>query len=204
MEATNKPRIVRVEIVRDFDKSYYANLYDENGCSHNLSKEYTDFRTLKTLCKKEYGVNLPNLSQIGFETHGRKSYAYLSIETPQFSTETAETANVSVEGEKEAGMAKYRISRLGGYKIIVGDRVQGKVIAVLMSVNGHNTIEINDETAHVATMGDKPLQIDKPIIQLSDAEVLELIYGSTQPPQSPETPQTVGCTAEPCKLAQTA
>lgn len=98
MEATKKIQIVRVEIVRDFDKSYYANLYNENGVCHNLSKEYTDFRTLKTLCKKEYGVNLPNLSQIGFETHGRKSYAYLSIETPQISTGTAETVNVSAEG----------------------------------------------------------------------------------------------------------
>lgn len=103
-----------------------------------------------------------------------------------------------------AERTKYHVSRFSGNKIIVGDREQGKVIAVLMSVNGHNTIEINDETAHVATMGDKPLQIDKPIIQLSDAEVLELIYGSTQPPQSPRTPQMAECTAEPCKLAQTA
>ena len=101
-QATETPRIVRVEIVRDFDKSYYANLYGENGGCHNLSKEYTDFRTLKTLCKKEYGVNLPNLSQIEFETHGRKSYAYISTETPQISAEAAETVNVSVEGEKEA------------------------------------------------------------------------------------------------------
>ena len=92
-------RIVRVEIVRDFDKSYYANLYDENGGGHNLSKEYTDFRTLTSLCKKEYGVNLPNLSQMEFETHGRKSYAYISTETPQISTKTAEITNVSTEGE---------------------------------------------------------------------------------------------------------
>lgn len=188
MEATTKPQIVRIEIVRDFDKSYYANLYDENGGGHNLSKEYTDFRTLTSLCKKEYGVNLPNLSQMEFETHGRKSYAYISTETPQISTETAETANVSAEGENEAERVKYRVSRLGGYKILIGDRVRGKVIAVLMSVNGHSTIEINDESAHVATMGEKPLRIDKPIMRLSDAEVLELIYGYTNPPQSPEAP----------------
>lgn len=125
-------------------------------------------------------------------------------ETPQISTETAETANVSVEDEKKAERVKYRVSRIGGYKIIVGDREQGKVIAVLMSVNGHNTIEINDESANIATMGEKPLQIDKPIMQLSDAEVLELIYGYTQPPQPPETPQMAECTAEPLKLAQTA
>lgn len=125
-------------------------------------------------------------------------------ETPQISTEAAETVNVSAEGEKGAERAKYRVSRFSGYKIIVGDREQGKVIAVLMSVNGRNTIEINDETAHVATMGDKPLQIDKPIIQLSDAEVLELIYGSTQPPQSPETPQMGECIADTPEARETA
>lgn len=125
-------------------------------------------------------------------------------ETPQISTQTAETVNVSAEGEEVAERAEYRVSRFGDYKIIVGDREQGKVIAVLMSVNGHNTIEINDESANIATMGEKPLQIDKPIMQLSDAEVLELIYGYTQPPQPPETPQMAECTAEPLKLAQTA
>lgn len=201
---TETPRIVRVEIVRDFDKSYYANLYDEKGDSHNLSKEYTDFRTLKTLCKKEYGVNLPNLSQIEFETHGRKSYAYISTETPRISTETAETVNVSAEGENAAERAKCCISRIGGYKIIVGDREQGKVIAVLMAVNGHNTIEINDESAHIATMGEKSLQIDKPIMQLSDTEVLELVYNRTEPPQSPETPQTIKCTTDTPKPRETA
>lgn len=97
--STETVRIVRVEIVRDFDKSYYANLYDENGGDHNLSKEYTDFRTLTSLCKKEYGVNLPNLSQMEFETHGRKSYAYISTETPQISTGTAEIGNVSADGK---------------------------------------------------------------------------------------------------------
>lgn len=112
--------------------------------------------------------------------------------------------NADTGGENKAERAKYHVSRFSGYKIIVGDREQGKVIAVLMSVNGRNTIEINDESANIATMGEKPLQIDKPIMQLSDAEVLELIYGYTQPPQSPETPQTVECTAEPLKLAQTA
>lgn len=125
-------------------------------------------------------------------------------ETPRISTETAEAVNVSAEGEKAAERAKYRVSRFGGYKIIVGDREQGKVIAVLMAINGHNTIEINDESAHIATMGEKPLQIDKPIMQLSDAEVLKLIYNPTEPPQSPETPQTVKCTTDTLKPRETA
>lgn len=127
-----------------------------------------------------------------------------STETPQIPTETAETVNVSAEGEEEAQRTNYRVSRLGGYKIIVGDREQGKVIAVLMAVNGHNTIEINDESVHIVTMGEKPLQIDKPIMQLSDAEVLELIYNQTEPPQSPETPQEIERTANTPKPRETA
>lgn len=132
--------------------------------------------------------------------YGSKGQAYFMeieqqpstpTETPRISTETTETVNVSVEGEKAAESANYRVSRIGGYKIIVGDREQGKVIAVLMAVNGHNTIEINDESAHVATMGEKPLQIDKPIMQLSDTEVLELVYNHTEPPQSPGTEELV-------------
>ena len=112
--------------------------------------------------------------------------------------------NADTEGENKAERAKYRVSRFGGYKIIVGDREQGKVIAVLMAVNGHNVIEINDESAHIATMGEKPLQMDKPITQLSDAEVLGLIYGYIELPQSPETPQTVECTADTPKPRETA
>lgn len=124
-------------------------------------------------------------------------------ETPRISTETAETVNVSAKSEKEAERAKYRVSRIGGYKIIVGDRVQGKVIAVLMSVNGHNTIEINDETAHVAIMGEKPLQIDKPIMQLSDAEVLELIYKPTQPQDEPREAENKPTVAEVVQMVKT-
>lgn len=127
-----------------------------------------------------------------------------ATETPRISTETAEMVNVSAEEEEEAERAKYRVSRLGDYKIIVGDREQGKVIAVLMAINEHNTIEINDESAHIATMGEKPLRIDKPIMQLSDAEVLELIYNRTEPPQSPETPQTIECTIYTPKPQETA
>lgn len=112
--------------------------------------------------------------------------------------------NVSADGENAAERAKYRVSRFGGYKIIVGDRVQGKIIAVLMSVNGHNTIEINEESEHIATMGEKPLQIDKPFMQLSDSEVLELIYSHSQPPQSPGTPQAAEHTTDASKSEGTA
>lgn len=130
--------------------------------------------------------------------------AATSTETPQISPETAGTVNVSAEGEKEAQRAKYRVSRFGGYKIIVGDRRQGGVIAVLKHVNNKNLIEISDDAAGIATMGEKPLLIDKPIMQLSDAEVLELIYNHSEPPQSPENPQVIKYAFKPRKPAQTA
>ena len=173
MEATKKIRIVRVEIVRDFDKSYYANLYNENGVCHNLSKEYTDFRTLKTLCKKEYGVNLPNLSQIEFETHGRKSYAYISTETPQISTEAAETVNVSAEGENAAERAN--IEQNHSDTRIVEDEYRHKYKVTRHWLNG----------------------------RIESIEVWDLDHTS-EPPQSPETPQTVEYATDTPKPRETA
>lgn len=138
------------------------------------------------------------------EIANRAGIAATPAETPQNSTETAVAGNVSAKEENTAETAKYRISRFGGYKIIIGNREQGRVIAILMSVNGHNTIEISDESASIATMGEKPLQIDKPIMQLSDAEVLKLIYSSTEPPQPPEIPQRTECTIIASKPRETA
>lgn len=138
------------------------------------------------------------------EIVNRAGIAATPAETPQNSTETAVAGNVSAKEENTAETAKYRISRFGGYKIIIGNREQGRAIAILMSVNGHNTIEISDESASIATMGEKPLQIDKPIMQLSDAEVLKLIYSSTEPPQPPEIPQRTECTIIASKPRETA
>ena len=118
--------------------------------------------------------------QLKVQAEEETKQAATLTETPRISTETAKMANVSAKEENTAETAKYRISRFGGYKIIIGNREQGRVIAILMSVNGHNTIEISDESASIATMGEEPLQIDKPIMQLSDAEVLKLIYGYPQ------------------------
>lgn len=136
----------------------------------------------------EYITEVARLAGIS----NKPDQAATPTDTPQIPTESTETVNVSDEGENAVRIAKYRVSRFGGYKIIVGDRAQVKVIAVLMAVNGHNTIEINDEAANIATMGEKPLQIDKPIMQLSDAEVLELVFNSTEPSQPPQIPETVG------------
>ena len=176
------PQIVRVEIVRDFDKSYYANLYNENGVCHNLSKEYTDFRTLKTLCKKEYGVNLPNLSQIEFKTHGRKSYAYINAETPQISTQTAETVKVSVEGENAAERAIYAFISKAETTL---DKIKQKCL------NGEIYVEDASRYEFMVCMA-----VSNFVNKHKDCH--------TEPPQSPETPQVIEYTTDTLKPRETA
>lgn len=148
--------------------------------------------------------------------YGSKGQAYFMkieqqpstpTETPRISTETEDTANVSTEGEKEAERPQYRVWRFAkpNYaQIIVSDYSQWKVVAVLSFVWGKTQIEVSDDVANIHTIGKKELTIDKPLTELTDAEVLELIYDHTEPPQSPETPQTEECTADTAKLAQTA
>lgn len=202
-------RIVRVEIVRDFDKSYYANLYDENGGGHNLSKEYTDFRALTSLCKKEYGVNLPNLSQMEFETHGRKSYAYISTETPQIPTGTAEVGNVPVEEEKaeikpicelydnseaspelefelDAGLYYEWLKRTekGSYKTIAEKAMAEAWINIFLAAYKRGK-------GHVLAMNER-------------GELVDTVFVLNNASQPSETPQAVNHTADTSKPRETA
>lgn len=213
---TETPRIVRVEIVRDFDKSYYANLYDANGNGYSLSEEYTDFRTLKTLCKKEYGVCLPNLSQIEFENHGRKSYAYTSTETPQISTETAETVNVSVEGENAAERAENKPIYADVVQMVKTELAKNKAMRTTWKLEFPDGTECN--SSHKCTVagcdfyeytetrnGEEAFKDYKATeCDITFYICQRLGIATTEPPQSSETPQTEECAGEYCKLAQTA
>lgn len=222
------PRIVRVEIVRDFDSTYYANLYVGNGGCHNLSKEYTDFRTLKTLCKKEYGVNLPNLSQIEFEKHGRKSYAYISSEAPRISTETAETVNVSKENENAAGtkeMPRYEYPNYADYAFERGWSIENTDFdahsGVLCMIHFDPTDEkyvcgclwqINSDSPNYTehrrfktlkgaqNYGTKRMGMKLKYQTLT----VHCPIAPTEPPQSPGTPQTVECTTDTPEPRETA
>lgn len=192
----------RVKIIFEIDGVYFQGA--DNG-AYVMERE--DFSEICTKAYEHAHENVADGAAKGmryFVEVQKRIDAATPAETPQNSTETAVAGNVSAKEENTAETAKYRISRFGGYKIIIGNREQGRVIAILMSVNGHNTIEISDESASIATMGEEPLQIDKPIMQLSDAEVLKLIYGSTEPPQSPATPQTIKHTTRTDKPRETA
>lgn len=61
---------MKIEIVRDFDGSYYV-----NGLS---LPEYVSYFTLKQEAKKQ-GYILPNVSELSFIKYGRKSYAHIEI-----------------------------------------------------------------------------------------------------------------------------
>lgn len=92
-----------------------------------------------------------------------------ATETLQISTETADTVNVSAEGEK-IGQIKIR-------------RVYGDMFCVSMYVDGKL---VDCENGITESQKDK-------IQNLFDNGKL---FASTQPPQSPESPQAVECTAD--------
>lgn len=190
---TETPQIVRVEIVRDFDNTYYANLYDENGGSHNLSKEYTDFRTLKTLCKKEYGVNLPNLSQIEFEGHGRKSYAYISAETPQISTEAPEVENESTESNTAP---QETVNEQTREYIITTYKTKENLTAKFSAAIGSIVMQLDKYRANPRKGGryrrEKIQQLeDSARGMYEQLQEWSVLFDAPQPPQSPKVEQRV-------------
>lgn len=104
-------------------------------------------------------------------------------ETPRISKETAETVNVSAEGEKEDKPRKIDQIKIR--------RVYGDMFCVSMYVDGKL---VDCENGITESQKDK-------IQNLFDNGKL---FASIQPPQSTETPKMGECTAESCKLAQTA
>lgn len=72
--------IYNCEIVKDFDGSYYANLFINGQFCCGLP-EYVDYKTLKQAIALK-GVQLPNISELRFERYGRKSYAHFNSEIP--------------------------------------------------------------------------------------------------------------------------
>ena len=77
---------IHIEIVRDFNRLYYANVtYDipiqpEIGLPHKRVydlPELVDYRALKKAIKEKTGFTLPSVKTLYFEKYGRKSYAYI-------------------------------------------------------------------------------------------------------------------------------
>lgn len=70
-------KLYHMEIVKDFDGTYYANMSIDGDIKGDLP-EYVSYRKLKAAIKKQYGIELPNVGALTFEKLGRKQYAQLN------------------------------------------------------------------------------------------------------------------------------
>lgn len=152
-------------------------------------------------------------------------------ETPKISTETAETVNVSAEGEKEAETQEMpqifncEWQTVENFKAIPNIAKLAKAGIIVNGVGwhteyldqAHKTLARVDNLGWDMKMHTFPYQgsgvfgktelfenWEDAVIATIDALTDYLHTRGIQPPQSPETPQTVECTAEPCKPALTA
>lgn len=155
-----------------------------------------------------------------------------STETPQISTETAETVNVSAEGEKAAETKEMpqilncEWQTVEHFKAIPNIAKLAKAGIIINGVAWHT--EYLDQTHNVLARVDNLgwhddgkgyggfqgggvfgktaifESWDDAVIATIDALTDYLRTENTEPPQSPETTLTAECTAEPRKLAQTA
>lgn len=66
-----------IQIVRDFDGTYYANAFLWE--KQIPLPEYVTYRELKSAIKRRMGVLLPKLTDLKFICHGRKEYAQVQI-----------------------------------------------------------------------------------------------------------------------------
>lgn len=73
----NRNRVINydIEIVRDFDGTYYVNARNELHEHIKGLPEYLPYKELKKAVKEALGVTLPTLKSLTFEGNGRKQYA---------------------------------------------------------------------------------------------------------------------------------
>lgn len=65
-----------LEVVQDFDGSYYANLTVDGVLVDGLP-EYVDYNTLKNAIKAKTGIEILKKKDMIFQQDGRKKYAYI-------------------------------------------------------------------------------------------------------------------------------
>ena len=66
-----------IEIVKDFDGSYYANITVDGNFVYGLP-ENVSYRTLKSAVRKKLGIILPNVDMLEWKTLGRKRFANIT------------------------------------------------------------------------------------------------------------------------------
>lgn len=70
-----------IEIVQDFDNSYYANMFVDGEMIDNLP-EYVRYTTLKKAIREKTGIEIPKRNQLIFQQLHRKKFAYVDATQP--------------------------------------------------------------------------------------------------------------------------
>lgn len=137
-------------------------------------------------------------------------------ETPRISKETAETVNVSAEGEKEAQRAKNKPTFADVAQMVKTELAKNKAMRTAWHLEFPDGTECDvrykltavgcDFYEYTETRnGEEAFKDYKATgCDITFYICQRLGIDAIEPPQSTETPQTAECTAESCKLAQTA
>lgn len=204
----------RVKIIFEIDGAYFQG--SDNG-AYVLERE--DFTEVCTKAYEHARENVADGAAKGmayFIEVQKRINAATPTETPQISTETAETVNVSAEGEKAAERAENKPTFADVVQMVKTELAKNKAMRTTWKLEFPDGMECN--SSHKCTVagcdfyeytearnGEKVFKDYKATerdITLYICQRLEL--DALDPPQSPETPQTGECIGESCKLAQTA
>lgn len=164
------------------------------------------------------------------EVEKRKKQHTQATEAPQISTETAETVNVSAEGEKEAERAEnkpyytHRWRVLHNCDLKTWDKFHKKHKEAILIFHHETTYTaLQKEAVKVSEMCDIAYEVNRHGVEVclfNDVTLTQIIeqgiyvaiaelpkvpdYELTDAPQSPKTPQTVECTTDTPKPRETA
>ena len=171
--------------------------------------------------RKLTGRNIDGTANVMHELYNRlkaqaEEESATPAETPQISTETAETVNVSAKGEKGAQRAKNKLTSADVVQMVKTELAKNKAMRTAWHLEFPDGTECDVRHKCTAAGCDfyeytevregeetfKDYKATERDITLYICQRLE--FDALEPPQSPETPQTAECTAEHCKLAQTA
>lgn len=137
-------------------------------------------------------------------------------EASQISKETAETVNVSAEGEKEAQRAGNKPTFADVVQMVKTELAKNKAMRTAWhlefpdgtecdvryknTVAGCDFYDYSERNGKIERFRDYSAVVSDITLYICQALGIDAL----EPPQSPRTPQMAECTAEPCKLAQTA
>lgn len=144
------------------------------------------------------------------------TFAATPTETSRISTETAETVNVSAEGENAAERAENKPTSADVAQMVKTELAKNKAMRTAWhlefpdgtecdvryknTVAGCDFYDYSERNGKIERFRDYPAVVSDITLYICQALGIDAL----EPPQSPEAPQRVECTAEPCKLAQTA